>query len=77
MSRTVISELATPSEAAAELRVSVGTIKRWIRAGQISAVRTPGGHWRIPLSELRAMRVDHIQGHHRRRDARAETREPA
>jgi excisionase family DNA binding protein len=57
MTTRIVSELATPAEAAAELRCSVHTVKRWAREGQIAAVKTPGGHWRIPLSELRVLRT--------------------
>lgn len=53
----IVSELATPAEAAAELRCSVGSVKRWCREGQIAAVRTPGGHWRVPIGELRRLRT--------------------
>lgn len=53
----IVSELATPAEAAAELRVSVGCVKRWLRDGQLCGVRTPGGHWRVPLDELRRLRT--------------------
>lgn len=37
----------TTSAAAAHCRVSVPTLKRWIRAGTLAAYRTPGGHYRI------------------------------
>jgi excisionase family DNA binding protein len=57
MTRTVQSELLTVGEAAQELRCSVASVKRWLRDGQIAGVRTPGGHWRVPISELRALRV--------------------
>lgn len=72
MSTQIVSELATPAEAAAELRVSVGVVKRWLREGEIGGVRTPGGHWRIPLSEIRGLRTHRVSAsHHHRSDMRA------
>jgi|GEM_PF-1216308 len=38
----------TTGEAADICGVQVNTIKRWIRAKEIDAIQTPGGHWRIP-----------------------------
>jgi len=35
-------------EAARLAGVGLNTVKRWIAAGRLPAVRTPGGHWRIP-----------------------------
>ncbi len=43
--------LRTP-EAAKLLNVSPDTLKRWIKKGHIRAIRTIGGHYRIPLSEI-------------------------
>jgi molybdopterin-binding protein len=45
-------ELLLPREAASQLRISFPTIKQWIYAGKIRSVRTPGGHHRIPQSEV-------------------------
>jgi len=45
-------ELVTPREAALSLRISFPTIKQWIYAGKIRSVKTPGGHHRIPQSEI-------------------------
>jgi molybdopterin-binding protein len=42
----------TPREAAAAVGVSYATIKKWILAGTLKTVRTPGGHHRIPESAL-------------------------
>jgi len=44
--------LFTPREAAAAVGVSYATIKKWILAGRLKTVRTPGGHHRIPESAL-------------------------
>jgi molybdopterin-binding protein len=45
-------DLLTPKEAAKLLTVSYPTIKQWIYAGKIRSVKTPGGHHRIPRSEV-------------------------
>jgi len=45
-------ELLRPREAALRLRVSFPTIKQWIYARKIRSVKTPGGHHRIPQSEV-------------------------
>jgi len=42
----------TPAEAARILGVSYPTIKQWIYRKRIRSVRTPGGHHRIPWSEI-------------------------
>ncbi len=39
-------------EAALQLRVSFPTIKQWIYAQKIRSIKTPGGHHRIPQSEV-------------------------
>src|SRR5881628_1795153 len=50
----------TTRQAAAYCRVSIPTLRRWIRAGALGAYLTPGGHRRIDLAEfqrfLRAQR---------------------
>ncbi len=38
----------TTGEAARLCGVQLNTIKNWIRSGEVPAIRTPGGHWRIP-----------------------------
>jgi len=45
--------MVSAGEAARRLGVSPITIQRWVDAGVVSAVRTHGGHRRIPLSEIR------------------------
>ncbi len=45
-------KLLRPREAALQLRISFPTIKQWIYARKIRSVKTPGGHHRIPLSEV-------------------------
>lgn len=67
---TVVSELAYPTEVAQELRVSVGTVKRWLRNGDLEGVRLPGGDWRIPWSEVERLRVRRRLVKHRPADRR-------
>jgi molybdopterin-binding protein len=42
----------TPAEAAEALGVSYQTVKQWIYRKKIRSSRTPGGHHRIPRSEI-------------------------
>ncbi|HEY2797291.1 MAG TPA: TOBE domain-containing protein [Thermoanaerobaculia bacterium] len=46
------SESLTPAEAGRALGVSYPTVKQWIYRKRIRSVRTPGGHHRIPRSEI-------------------------
>jgi excisionase family DNA binding protein len=43
----------TTRQAATRLGVTVNAVKTWIREDQLPALRTPGGHHRIPEAELR------------------------
>ena len=45
-------ELLKLQDAALELQVSVPTIKQWIYRKKIRSLPTPGGHHRIPQSEV-------------------------
>jgi molybdopterin-binding protein len=45
-------ELLRPRDAAVQLRISYPTIKQWIYNRKLRAVKTPGGHYRIPQSEI-------------------------
>ncbi|MCA1558531.1 MAG: helix-turn-helix domain-containing protein, partial [Acidobacteria bacterium] len=45
-------DLLKPKEAARLLNISYPTIKQWIYQDKIRSVKTPGGHHRIPLSEI-------------------------
>ena len=38
--------------AAAILSVHPQTLKRWHKQGKITLVELPGGHWRVPASEV-------------------------
>jgi molybdopterin-binding protein len=50
-----VNVLLRPREAAAALGVSYAAIKQWILAGRLKTIKTPGGHHRIPQSELTLM----------------------
>jgi molybdopterin-binding protein len=45
----------TPADAAKLLGVSYQTVKQWIYRKRIRSVQTPGGHHRIPASEIRRL----------------------
>ena len=45
-------EMLKLREAILQLGISFPTIKQWIYARKIKSVRTPGGHHRIPQSEI-------------------------
>ena len=49
-------------EAAAFVGVSVDTMRRWTRAGQVKAVRTPGGQFRYYVSDLEELMVARTHG---------------
>jgi molybdopterin-binding protein len=45
-------EFIRPRDAAVQLQISFPTIKQWIYHRKLRAVKTPGGHYRIPQSEV-------------------------
>lgn len=47
--------LLPPREAARILGISYPTLKQWIYRGKINTVKTPGGHHRVPESEIDRM----------------------
>lgn len=48
-------ELLTPAEVAAMFRVDPKTVARWETKGELSAIRTLGGHRRFKKSD-----IDHL-----------------
>ena len=48
-------QLLTPAEAAKLRRVSPRSLRRWNALGLLAAERTPGGHRRYRLSEVRSL----------------------
>ncbi len=45
-------DLLKPRDAAVQMGISFPTIKQWIYRRKIRTVRTPGGHHRVPQSEV-------------------------
>jgi molybdopterin-binding protein len=45
-------DMLKPQDAAKMMSVSYPTLKQWIYQGKIHSVKTPGGHHRIPRSEV-------------------------
>jgi molybdopterin-binding protein len=44
--------LLRPRDAAVQLQISYPTIKQWIYRHKLRSVKTPGGHYRIPQTEV-------------------------
>ena len=47
-----MQRLLPPREAANILGISYPTLKQWIYRGKLTTVKTPGGHHRVPESEI-------------------------
>jgi putative resolvase len=47
--------LLRPREVCRRLGISYSTLSRWVREGRIRAVRTAGGKYRVPESEVRRL----------------------
>jgi len=47
-----VQKLLAPREAAKILGISYPTLKQWIYHGKLKSVKTPGGHHRVPESEI-------------------------
>lgn len=45
-----------PKDAARELGVSYPALKQWIYQNKLQVAKTPGGHYRIPESEVERLR---------------------
>jgi excisionase family DNA binding protein len=48
-------DLLTTQEVADLLRVDTHTVRRWIAARKLDAVRLPGGEWRVERAAVEAM----------------------
>ena len=48
----IVQRLLAPREAANILGISYPTLKQWIYRGKIKTAKTPGGHHRVPESEI-------------------------
>src|SRR3954470_2843229 len=49
---TFVQRLLAPREAANILAISYPTLKQWIYHGKLKTAKTPGGHHRVPESEI-------------------------
>ncbi|HKV25076.1 MAG TPA: helix-turn-helix transcriptional regulator [Candidatus Acidoferrum sp.] len=49
------TSLLPPREASKILGISYPTLKQWIYKGKLKTVKTPGGHHRVPESEIDRM----------------------
>lgn len=59
MEATAEKKYYRPDELATLLCVTIRTVHRWIRERRIDHVHTPGGHLRIPSSEIaKVIRID-------------------
>ena len=47
-----MQRLLAPREAASILGISYPTLKQWIYHGKLKTAKTPGGHHRVPESEI-------------------------
>ena len=55
-----MSKLYTPNQVAALLQVSVPTIKRWLKTGELQGIKMgPGGQWRIRSDVLQDYLLKH------------------
>ena len=52
-------QMLSVGEAARRLGVTPVTVQRWVDAGNMSALRTMGGHRRIPATEVRRLLAEH------------------
>jgi molybdopterin-binding protein len=50
-----VQRLLAPREAANILGISYPTLKQWIYKGKLKTAKTPGGHHRVPESEIDRM----------------------
>jgi molybdopterin-binding protein len=53
-------DLLKPKEAARLLNISYPTLKQWIYQDKIRSIKTPGGHHRIPFSEVERLTETYI-----------------
>jgi len=54
LDRMADDDLLTSSEVAALFRVAPKTVGRWVSAGVLPAMRTPGGRYRFRVADIRA-----------------------
>src|SRR5437016_2711582 len=49
----------TTGQVAKAFEASVAGVKKWIRQGKLHAIRTPGGHLRVPVEEFERFKTAH------------------
>ena len=49
---TMLKELLSTGEVASLCSVTPDAVLKWVKTGKISAIKTPGGHFRIPRSAI-------------------------
>lgn len=47
-----MGEVLSPKQAAKLLKLTTGTIYRWINEGKLAYTRLPSGYYRIPVEEI-------------------------
>lgn len=50
-----MAEWMKPDEVARLLKVTSGAVRRWINNGQLAAIKTPGGQYRIDPAAVEAL----------------------
>jgi excisionase family DNA binding protein len=53
--------LLRTSDVALLFQVSERTVSEWARKGRVPSVRTPGGHRRYPVAEIRRLFLENAQ----------------
>lgn len=51
------TKLLTTSQAARSLAVTPDAVLKWVKAGKLRSLRTPGGHCRIPREEVERLKT--------------------
>jgi excisionase family DNA binding protein len=51
----VPERLFTPSQVGRLLGVHKSTVRRWVRSGEVTAIRLPGGAYRIREAEIKRL----------------------
>lgn len=50
-----MADLMKPEDVARLLKVTSGAVRRWITTGQLAAIKTPGGQYRIDAKAVEAL----------------------
>jgi len=57
MKNRATAQYVTTGEVGRACGVTASAVKKWIRQGKVRAIRTPGGHFRIPVEEIERLKV--------------------